>query len=89
MGKQPKCRDEETHHKEKKGENSKKRELIEIKASNLPDTEFKTLIIRMLKELRERINQLSKNFSKNIINIEIHGNQKKKESEIKKMQLPK
>ena len=33
-----------------------------METSNLPDIEFETLVIRMLNELRGRINQLSENF---------------------------
>ena len=42
------------------------KELNEREISNLPDTEFKTLVIRMLNELRGRIDELSKNLNKEI-----------------------
>ena len=38
--------------KTKTGEISGKKELNEIKASKLPNTEFKTMVVRMPKELR-------------------------------------
>lgn len=38
------------------------KELNEMEARNLPDTEFKTLVIRMLKKLSE-------NFNKDIVSI--------------------
>ena len=47
--------------KERTGENSKKY-LNKMESSNLADTEFKILVIRMLKELSE-------NFNKDIENI--------------------
>ena len=40
-----------------------------MEASNLPHTELKTLDIRLLNELRGRIDELSKNFHKEIISI--------------------
>ena len=35
-----------------------------METSNLLDAEFKTLVIRMLNELRERVDELSENLSK-------------------------
>ena len=40
-----------------------------MEARNLPDAEFKTMIIRMLKVLMGRMNELSENFNKKVINI--------------------
>ena len=40
-----------------------------MEASNLPHTELKTLDIGLLNELRGRIDELSKNFHKEIISI--------------------
>ena len=37
------------------------KELNEMEISNLPDTEFKTLVIRKLKELSEDLNSTKKN----------------------------
>ena len=37
-----------------------------METSNLPDAELKTLVIRLLKELRGRIDELSENFNKEI-----------------------
>ena len=45
------------------------KELNEIETSNLLGVEFKTLVIKMLNELRERVDELSKNFNKEIGNI--------------------
>ena len=42
--------------KERKGEISKN----EMEARKLPDTEFKTMVIRMLKELSENFNSMKK-----------------------------
>ena len=44
------------------------KELKEMETSNLPDAEFKTLVIRMLNELRGRIDQFGEKFSKEIGN---------------------
>ena len=40
------------------------KELNEMEISNLSDTEFKTLVIRMLKELSEDLNSIKKIQSK-------------------------
>ena len=40
-----------------------------MKTRNLPDTEFKALVVRMLNELRGRVDELSENFNKEIENI--------------------
>ena len=39
------------------------KELNKMETSNLLDAEFKTLVIRMLNELREKVNELEENFS--------------------------
>ena len=39
------------------------KELNEMEISNLSQAEFKTLVIRMLNELREKVNELEENFS--------------------------
>ena len=51
-----------------------------MESSNLTDAEFKTLVIKMPKELRGRVDELSENFNKEIKNIKmemeiIKGNQ--------------
>lgn len=55
-----------------------------MKASNLPDSEFKTLVIRMLNELRGSTNVLNENYKKEIgdINKKIE-NIKENQSEMK------
>ena len=45
--------------------------LNEMEASNLPETEFKTLVIRMLNELMERIDEHNESIKKG------HRNHKK------------
>ena len=49
------------------------KELNKMETSNLLDTEFKTLVIRMLNELRGRADELKENFN----SIKGHGNHKK------------
>ena len=39
------------------------KELNKMETSNLPDAEFKTLVIRMLSELRGRADELRENFN--------------------------
>ena len=46
----------------KEQKKSPEKELNEMETSNLPGTEFKTLVIRLLKELSE-------NFNKEIVSI--------------------
>ena len=41
----------------KEQEKSPDKELNEMEASNLPDAEFKTLVLRMFKELSETFNE--------------------------------
>ena len=48
---------------------SPEKELNEIEVGNLPGTEFKTIVIRMPKELRERMDELSENFKNKILSI--------------------
>ena len=40
------------------------KELNEMETSSLPESEFKTLVIRMVNELRGRIDELSENLTK-------------------------
>ena len=40
-----------------------KKELNKMETSNVLDAEFKTLVIKMLNELRERANELRENFN--------------------------
>lgn len=44
------------------------KELNAMEISNLPDKEFKVLVIKMLTELRERMDELSENVNKEIEN---------------------
>ena len=52
----------------KEQENFLKKQLNETKINNLPDKEFKTLIIRMLTELGKRIDEQNENFNKELEN---------------------
>ena len=42
-----------------------------MKTNNLSEAEFKMLVIRMLNELRGRVDELSENFNKEIENIKM------------------
>lgn len=42
-----------------------------METSNLPDVEFKNLLIRMLNELRESADKLCENFTKETENIKM------------------
>ena len=48
--------------KMKKKEESSEKELKEIEASNLPNIEFKVVVITMLKELSENYKELNGNY---------------------------
>ena len=52
--------------------------LNEMGATKIPDTQLKTVVVRMLKDLRERMDDLSENLKKGIVSI-------KKDIEIIKM----
>ena len=54
-----------------------------METNNLPDAEFKTLVIRMLNDLRERVYELSENFNKEIENIKNGDRKHKNQSEMK------
>ena len=47
------------------------KELKKMETNNLSDARFKTLVIRMLKELRRRVEELSENINKEIINAKM------------------
>ena len=60
------------------------KELNKMETSNLLDAEWKTLVIRMLSELRGRVDELSENFNKEIGNIKTElQNIKKNQPEMK------
>ena len=60
------------------------KKLKEMEMSNLPDAEFKILVIRMLNELRGRIDNFSENFNKEMRKIKMGiENIRKNQSEIK------
>ena len=54
----------------KEQEKTSEKELKEMEASNLPETEFKTLVIRMLKKLSENLNKEKVSIKKDIETIE-------------------
>ena len=54
---------------ERTGDNARKK-INKMEASNLLDTKFKTLVKRILNELKERVDELGENFNKDIVNIE-------------------
>lgn len=51
------------------GEILKIKELNEMKASQLPDTEFKTMVVRMLNRIRKRMDELSWNLNTEIASV--------------------
>ena len=51
-----------SHRKEEN--KAPEKELNKMEASNLPDAEFKTLVIKMINELRGRGVELRENFNK-------------------------
>ena len=63
--------------KVKEQDKTPEKKLNKMEANNLPDTEFKALVIKTLKELRGRIDDLSEYFNKGIENV------RKNQSEIK------
>ena len=52
----------------KEQNNTLEKELNKTKTSNLPDAEFKTLVIMMLNELRRGVDELSENSNRAIGN---------------------
>ena len=53
------------------------KELNKVEISNLPNKEFKVMIIKMLNKLRRRMDEHSENFTKELQNI------KKNQTELK------
>ena len=52
----------------KEQDKTPEKELHEMETSNLPDAEFKTLVIMMLNELRRGVDELSENSNRAIGN---------------------
>lgn len=50
----------------KEQNNIPEKELNKMEASNLPDAAFKVMVIRMLNELRGRVDGISETFNKEI-----------------------
>lgn len=67
----------------KEQEKSPEKELNEIKATKTPDSEFKTMIKRMFKDLRGRLDCLSENLNKGRVSIKKLCEMKNTISEIK------
>ena len=68
----------------KEQDKTPEKELNKMETSNLPDAEFKTLVIKMLSELRGKSEELSETFNKEIGNIKMEiENIKENQSEIK------
>ena len=61
----------------KEQDKSSEKELTETEITNLPDKEYKVMDIRMLTELKRRIDEHSENFNKELENI------KKNQAELK------
>ena len=63
---------------ERKEENrALEKELNKMETRNLPDVKFKTLVIKMFKELRGRIDRFSEKANKELTSTEKgHGNHK-------------
>ena len=40
-----------------------------MRATKMPDTEFKSMVVRMFKDLRERMDDLSENLNKEMVSI--------------------
>ena len=49
------------------------KKLSKMETSNQPDAGFKTFVIRMLNELRKRVDELSENFNKQKTKMEIES----------------
>ena len=49
-----------------------------METSDIPDADFKTLVMRMLKELRGRIDELRENFNKELKNKNRDGKHNRK-----------
>ena len=56
----------------KEQEKSPEKELSEMKVSNLPNMEFKMMVIRVLKLLRRRTEELTEYLKKEIVSIKKH-----------------
>ena len=68
----------------KKQEKYPEKELNEMEATKIPDIELKLMVIRMLQDIRRRMDDLSENLNKEIISIKNNMEAiKKNQSEIK------
>ena len=59
------------------------KELNKMETSDVPEAEFKTLLMRKLNELRGKIKELSENFNKETGNIEMDIENMKRTSQDK------
>ena len=53
----------------KEQDKTTEKELNKMEVSNLPDKEFKVMVIKALMALERRVDELSENFNKEIENI--------------------
>ena len=53
----------------KKQDKTSEKELNEMEISHLPNKQFKVMILKMLTELRRRMDEHNKNFNKKLKNI--------------------
>ena len=60
-----------------KQEKTPDNKLNEMEANNLPETEFKIMVIRMLSKLRERMNEHNENLNRDSKHKKGHRNHKK------------
>ena len=63
---------------ERTEQNSKKKGAYKMEISYPVDADFKTLVIRILNELRRRVDELSENFNKEMGNIKMETENIKK-----------
>ena len=68
---------------ERKEQKTPEKEVNKMETSNLPDAEFKKQVIRILNELRGRVDQVCENFNNVIRNIKWTRKHKKNQSEMK------
>ena len=53
----------------KKLQKSSEKELDEMESTKIPDAEFKTVVIKMLKDIRGRMDDFTENLNKEIVRI--------------------
>ena len=53
----------------KKLQKSSEKELDEMESTKIPDAEFKTVVIKMLKDIRGRMDDFTENLNKEIVRV--------------------